>query len=244
MRQVLAGDVASAASTQEAFHSLWQKFRVLPERYDVHRKVVHSSMAYYPLRPELAESTYALYRATGDAKYLQMGEEMVNNINSVSRVPHGFAGIKSVINMEKEDHTPSYFLAETLKYLYLLFDEDNFLNAHSASYIFTTEGHLVPLSSKFTFAVPSAMQLDRYSVPRLQDLISAAGLVHSDCIEKAELKERAMQAAAVLREGMSAMNRAAGSRPQAGGRETEKPDPEKLVCHQDQQGRSSQSSSG
>ena len=55
--QVLAGDVVSAAATQEAFHSLWTRFRVLPERYDVGRSAVHASMSYYPLRPELAEST-------------------------------------------------------------------------------------------------------------------------------------------------------------------------------------------
>lgn len=106
-------------------------------------------MSYYPLRPELPESTYALYRATGSATYLLMGEEMVRSLNAVARNANGFAvsivattartesqgyfcpsaqGIKSVINMEQEDHTPSYFLAETLKYLYLLFDEDNYLN--------------------------------------------------------------------------------------------------------------------
>ena len=55
--QVLAGDVSAAAATQEAFHSLWTRFKVLPERYDVGRAALHGSMAYYPLRPELAEST-------------------------------------------------------------------------------------------------------------------------------------------------------------------------------------------
>ena len=33
----------------------------------------------------------------------------------------------------------SFFLSETLKYLYLLFDEGNFI--HSGNYVFTTEGH-------------------------------------------------------------------------------------------------------
>lgn len=48
-------------------------------------------MAYYPLRPELSESTYALYRATGSAKYLAMGEEMVHSLNAVARNANGFA---------------------------------------------------------------------------------------------------------------------------------------------------------
>lgn len=38
----------------------------------------------------------------------------------------------------------SFFLAETLKYLYLLFDEDNFVNTNP--YTFNTEGHIIPLS--------------------------------------------------------------------------------------------------
>jgi len=224
--QVLAGDVDAAAATQTAFHSLWSKFRVLPERFDVHRNAVHASMAYYPLRPELSESTYALYRATGSAKYLAMGEEMVHSLNAVARNANGFAGIKSVIGLEQEDHTPSYFLAETLKYLYLLFDEDNFLNVHSSSYIFTTEGHLIPLSDKFAFAVPSPRQLDQYSVAKLKDLIEAAGLAHSDCLEKADLKDRARQAAEVIRtrEGLARRGLAA--------------DPQKLSCCLDAQGQS------
>jgi hypothetical protein len=37
------------------------------------------------------------------------------------------------------DDMPSYFLSETCKYLYLLFDEDNFV--HKKSYIFSTEAH-------------------------------------------------------------------------------------------------------
>lgn len=199
--QVLAGDVDAAAATQEAFHSLWSRFRLLPERFDVKRNAVHPSMSYYPLRPELAESTFALYRATGAAKYLRMGEEMVQSLNKHARVPAGFAAVKSVATMTQEDHTPSYFLAETLKYLYLLFDEDNWLNQNLNSYVFTTEGHLVPRSTSFSISVPSNQQLGELSVSRLRDLIASAGLQHADCIEKAELRERAMQAAAVLREG-------------------------------------------
>ena len=46
---------------------------------------------------------------------------------------------------------PSYFLSETLKYLYLLFDENNFV--HNRSYIFSTEAHLFDLLQLYTFRV-------------------------------------------------------------------------------------------
>jgi len=42
-----------------------------------------------------------------------------------------------------------FFLSETCKYLFLLFDEDNYLNQHGANhYIFTTEAHIIPLMAK------------------------------------------------------------------------------------------------
>ena len=44
--------------------------------------------------------------ATGSSRYLAMGEEMVRSLNAVARVPNGFAGIKSVINMQQEVRTP------------------------------------------------------------------------------------------------------------------------------------------
>ena len=49
-----------------------------------------------PLRPELAESTYALYRATRDPYYLRQGETMLQSLNGAPRVPGGFASVKDV----------------------------------------------------------------------------------------------------------------------------------------------------
>jgi mannosyl-oligosaccharide alpha-1,2-mannosidase len=39
--------------------------------------------------------------------------------------------------------SPSYFLSETLKYLFLLFDEGNRIPLDK--YVFTTEGHPLPV---------------------------------------------------------------------------------------------------
>ena len=41
--------------------------------------------------------------------------------------------------MALADTMPSFFLSETCKYLFLLFDEDNFVNHRP--YIFSTEAH-------------------------------------------------------------------------------------------------------
>ena len=163
---------------------------MLPERYDVHRAALHGSMVGYPLRPELAESCYALYQATGEAQYLRMGAEMVASLNAHARTKHGFASIRSVVDMRVDDHMTSFFLAETLKYLYLLFDDDNWLNAHSDAYVLH-RAHLIPLSTAFSAVAPAAAPARGLSgAPTSSRFPSAscassssAGLAHSDCLE-------------------------------------------------------------
>ena len=43
----------------------------------------------------------------------------------------------------------SFFLSETLKYLYLLFDENNVLHTTVKDHVLTTQGHVFPLSARF-----------------------------------------------------------------------------------------------
>ena len=42
----------------------------------------------------------------------------------------------------------SFFLSETLKYLYLLFDIDHFLHSDDGNWVFSTEGHLMNIPRK------------------------------------------------------------------------------------------------
>lgn len=68
--QVLVGHVGRAVRTHRAFFSVWQRFGVTPEGYSLASQGVQQGQGSYPLRPELAESTYYLYRATSDPTYL------------------------------------------------------------------------------------------------------------------------------------------------------------------------------
>lgn len=43
----------------------------------------------------------------------------------------------------------SFFLSETCKYLYLLFDADNPVNRDAERFVFTTEGHLFPVDGEY-----------------------------------------------------------------------------------------------
>ncbi|KAB1202467.1 putative alpha-mannosidase I MNS5 [Morella rubra] len=149
--QVLVGDIAAANSSHREFFYVWEKFGVLPERYLLDHQTLHPTEKYYPLRPELAESTFYLYQATKDPWYLDVGESIVNSLNSYTKVEGGYASIRDVTTMQLEDHQHSFFLAETCKYLYLLFD-DSFLVDRNV--IFTTEGHPLPVLSDWHERLP------------------------------------------------------------------------------------------
>ncbi len=69
---MLIGDLEPAISTHDAFWTLWQRYRGLPERYVLNANQLHSTERYYPLRPEFVESTYHLYTATQHPYYLSV----------------------------------------------------------------------------------------------------------------------------------------------------------------------------
>lgn len=48
-----------------------------------------------------------------DPWYLEVGESIVNSLNSYTKVDGGFASIRDVTTMQLEDHQHSFFLAET-----------------------------------------------------------------------------------------------------------------------------------
>ena len=57
-----------------------------------------------------------------------------------------------VIDKSLEDRMESFFLSETVKYLYLTFDKDNYLNKQGETeYVFTTEGHFYPIKKAYEY---------------------------------------------------------------------------------------------
>ncbi|VDD92224.1 unnamed protein product [Enterobius vermicularis] len=187
--QVLNGDVDEAVCFHALYYSIWKRFDALPERYNWHLKV--PEVAFYPLRPELAESTYMLYRATRNPFYLHVGREMLQSLNTFTRVRCGYATVHSVLDKSLEDRMESFFLSETTKYLYLLFDTENPVNINEERILFTTEGHVILIDDRLRNVAGSerkvlasnhscdAFEL-RYSPPleewRLKQMFSLAGM--------------------------------------------------------------------
>lgn len=141
--QVLKGDIRPAIETHEMLYQVTKKHNFLPEAFTTDFRV---HWAQHPLRPEFAESTYFLYKATRDPYYLDVGRTVLENLNRFARVPCGFAAMKDVRTGSHEDRMDSFFLAEMFKYLFLLFAEEDDLPFDVEDYVFTTEAHLLPLS--------------------------------------------------------------------------------------------------
>jgi mannosidase alpha-like ER degradation enhancer 2 len=133
----LGGDLSRARRLQDSCLRMWKLHGIEPEVLDYRMmKVVHAG---YPLRPEIVESAYTLYRKTKDPAYLEMGRTFFDALVAHCRTDAGYTVLKNVITKEKDDLMPSYFLAETLKYLYLLFAPDSTLDFDRV--VFNTEAH-------------------------------------------------------------------------------------------------------
>ncbi|KAK9955175.1 hypothetical protein ABG768_015063 [Culter alburnus] len=145
--QVLRGDLKPAIETHEMLYQVTKQHNFLPEAFTTEFRV---HWGQHPLRPEFAESTYFLYKATGDPYYLKVGQSIVEKLNAHARVPCGFAAVQDVRTGTHEDRMDSFFLAEMFKYLYLLFSEKSQLPIDIDDYIFTTEAHLLPVSLSTT----------------------------------------------------------------------------------------------
>ena len=140
--QVLAGDLELASRSLNAFWSIWADWGALPEEYDYARLrlVATRTGLRYPLRPELVEATYFLHQATQDDSWLWAASRVFEVLEEVAEGAQcGAASLANAATHALEDEMPSFYLAETVKYLYLLFDDENFIRKRP--FVFTTEAH-------------------------------------------------------------------------------------------------------
>ncbi|MBI3578187.1 MAG: glycoside hydrolase family 47 protein, partial [Ignavibacteriales bacterium] len=68
-----------------------------------------------------------------------MGRVFLDSLKTYCRVEAGYAALKDVRTKEKMDALESYFFAETLKYLYLLFAPLETVDLNKV--VFNTEAH-------------------------------------------------------------------------------------------------------
>ena len=113
--------------------------------------LVKGSDAHNLLRPETIESLWALWRVTGEEEWRDAGWEMWRAWERHARVDTGgYASVDNVTQapekgpIKRIDKMESFWLGETLKYLYLLFSDDPSL-LPAECFVFNTEAHPLPV---------------------------------------------------------------------------------------------------
>jgi len=139
-----SGDIARARRLQASSFAMWNLHGIEPEAYDYRKRAV--TAPGYPLRPEIVESTWYLYRLTGEAQYRAMGKQLFEDFVRHCRTRAGYAALDSVVTMQKADDMESFLFAETFKYYYLLFAPAGTLDLSKV--VLNTEAHPLQRTSK------------------------------------------------------------------------------------------------
>jgi mannosyl-oligosaccharide alpha-1,2-mannosidase len=138
--------IASPPLPESAAHSAPAEFDPSPDaswRQDFNVKPFDSHNLQ---RPETVESLFYMWRITGDVKYREWGWEMFKSFMNYTAVEEG-GGFTSLSNANvlppaRKDNMESFWLAETLKYFYLLFSPDDLLPLDKI--VLNTEAHPFP----------------------------------------------------------------------------------------------------
>jgi len=134
----LSGDTARAIRLQSTWASLWNKYGLEPMVYDY--RTESPGYPVYDLNPEIMESAYYLSRLTGNTEFVEMNKGFWEDLKTHCRTEIAFASVENVETMEPRDYMPTFFFAETLKYLFLTFSP-HLEGVHLEDCVFTTEAH-------------------------------------------------------------------------------------------------------
>ncbi|KPM40887.1 hypothetical protein AK830_g5659 [Neonectria ditissima] len=95
----------------------------------------------YILRPEAIESVWYMYRITGDPEWMDKGWKMFEATVAATRTEFANSAIDDVMVTSPglRDEMESFWIAETLKYYYLLFAEPDLISLDE--WVLNTEAH-------------------------------------------------------------------------------------------------------
>eukprot|EP00759_Apiculatamorpha_spiralis_P024807 PhF_6_TR27973/c0_g1_i1/m.41385/K01230/MAN1; mannosyl-oligosaccharide alpha-1,2-mannosidase len=143
-----------------------QRSGIAPETVHFFGQDFENGALYYLLRPETVESYFYLWRITKDEKYRKWGWEVFSAIRQYCRVESGgYAGLRNIAILppHQDDLMQSFWLAETLKYLYLLFDDDS--NIDLKEWVFNTEAHPFKRRQRNPMDILEAWEEEHGSLP-------------------------------------------------------------------------------
>ncbi|KAK9447362.1 glycoside hydrolase [Limtongia smithiae] len=101
------------------------------------------------LRPEIVESLFVMWRITGEEQFRERAWTIFEAIRTYARLPAPRTGYAPLMNVNQipavhYDVLVPYFLSETLKYLYLIFDDENTDRTDLSQVVFNTQAHPLP----------------------------------------------------------------------------------------------------
>ncbi|KAJ7223606.1 glycoside hydrolase [Mycena pura] len=105
-----------------------------PNQPDREWHIKGSYDARYMLRPETVESLFIAWRLTGDVRYRTAAWGIFQAIEKHCRLPSGYATVLDVdtVPVRHDDKQETFFLSETLKYLFLTFADERVLTLKGA----------------------------------------------------------------------------------------------------------------
>jgi hypothetical protein len=133
----VSGHITEAAAIQESWDWLWRKNGLEPMIYDYKSDSILNPE--YDLNPEIIESAWYLWELTGEQRYMEMIKGYYAGLIEFCSTDVAFTAIQDVVTGEQRDYMATYFLAETLKYLYLAFADQEMYNLETV--VFSTEAH-------------------------------------------------------------------------------------------------------
>lgn len=91
--------------------------------------------------PEAIESVWYMYRITGDSHWREAGWRMFLAVDQHTSTTYGNSAIDDVTKLSPtlNDEMESFWLAETLKYFYLLFETEDVVSLDD--WVLNTEAH-------------------------------------------------------------------------------------------------------
>lgn len=113
-----------------------------------HDFYIKSMDAHNIQRPETVESLFILWKTTGNPIYRQWGWKIFESFDKWAKLDDGSytsLGDIRTVPPTLRDNMESFWLAETLKYFYLLFDESETDIIPLTSNVFNTEAHPFPV---------------------------------------------------------------------------------------------------
>jgi mannosyl-oligosaccharide alpha-1,2-mannosidase len=125
-------------------HEMYQSSssKLAPDSVSIYDGGINPGDSKYILRPETVETYFYLWRVTKDPKYREWGYEVIKACDNALRVEGGgYSGTHNVNGGRGSlnDQMESFWMAETLKYLYLLASDDSVLDI--SKWVFNTEAH-------------------------------------------------------------------------------------------------------